>query len=200
MKDEGNIKKEMEVYSVKYVVPLLIKFFMILFVLGIILWMFGMSFMNIFYLSILVTVISLVGDLFILPRYGNVIATIADFGTVFLVVLFGSSYLFRIEGGVGWAALTPAIVIALGEAFFHKYLRKNFFEDAYPAIEATYKKFDGEEEFGPAELEHLRTEFSNEFDVGNPDGSAPDRKRVTIKEKKSYVPHRRKKRNKQRPY
>lgn len=200
MKDGENIKGSGGIDNVKYLGPLFIKFFMILFVVGIILWMFGMSFINIFYLSILVTVITLMGDLFILPRFGNVIATIFDFATVFLVVLFGSSFLPGNEGGIGWAAFTPAIVIALGEAFYHKYLRKHFFEDAYPSIDATYEKFDGEGQFGAAELAHLRTEFSNEFDVGNPDGSAPKQKRVTIKEKKNYVPHRRKKRNKKRPY
>lgn len=184
----------------KYIVPLLIKFIMILFVSGIILWMFGMSFMNIFLLSLLVTVITFVVDMVILPRYGNVVATIVDFGIVFLIILLGSAFLFGKEGGVGWAALTPAIVIALGEAFFHKFLRKNFFEDAYPSIDATYKKFDGEEQFGPGELAHLRTEFSNEFDVGNPDGSAPEGNRVTIKKKKSFVGHRRKKRYKKNPY
>ena len=171
---------------VKYVVPLLIKFTIIFFVSGVILWMFGMSYMNIFLLSILVTVITFVVDMVILPRYGNVIATIVDFGIVFVVILLGSAFLFGSEGGIGWAALTPATVIALGEAFFHKFLRKNFFVDAYPSIDATYKKFDGEEQLGPDELEHLRTEFSNEFDIGNPDGTAPEGNRITIKKKKSF--------------
>lgn len=200
MKHGGNIKKEVEVYSVKYVVPLLIKFFMILFVLGIILWMFGMSFMNIFYLSILVTAITFVIDMVILPRYGNVIATVVDFGAVFFIVLVGSSFLPIIEGGIGWAAFTSAIVIALGEAFYHKYLRMHIFEDEHPTIDTNYEKFDGGEQFSPVDLAHLRTEFSSEFEVGNPDGNVPEEGQVIKKEKKNYVPHRRKKRNKKRPY
>lgn len=189
--------------NVKYGLPLLIKFFMIFFVLGVILWMFGMSFMNILLLSIVVTGISLVADWLILPRYGNVIATIVDFGIVFFVVLLGSAFLFGDGRGVGWAAFTPAIVVALGEAFFHKFYLKRFFEDAYPAIDATYEKFDGKEQFDRAELEHLRTEFSNEFDIGSPDGKPVEKTAADdeVKEKKkNYVPHRRKKRHKKNPY
>ncbi len=177
----------------KYAVPLFLKFFMILFVLGVILWMFDMSFMNILFLSILVTVISLIGDMVILPRYGNVIATIVDFSVVFFVVLFGSAFLLGGVDQIGWAAFTPAVLIALGEAFFHKFLRKYLFEDAYPSIDATYDQFDGTEQFDRAELEHLRTEFSNEFDIGNPEGEVEQKK-------KKYVPHRSRKRNKKRPY
>lgn len=179
----------------KYAIPLLIKFILITFGIGVVLWMFGMSFANILYLSALTTVLSLIGDLFILPRYGNVAATIADFGIVFFVVLFGSAFLLGSVDRVGWAAITPAILIALTEAFLHKYLRKQVFEDAYPQIDAVYNQYDGGERFDAADLEHLRTEFSNEFDIGNPDGENEDEE-----PKKPYVPHKRRKKNKKRPY
>lgn len=179
----------------KYTIPLLIKFILITLVLGVVLWMFGMSFMNILYLSVMATVISLVGDFFILPRYGNVAATIADFGIVFFVVLFGSAFLLGGVDRVGWAAITPAVLIALTEAFLHKYLRKQIFEDEYPRIDAVYDRFDGVERLDAADLEHLRTEFSNEFDIGNPYGENKGEE-----QKKPYVPHKRRKKNKKRPY
>lgn len=156
--------------------------------------------MNILLLSLVITALSLVGDFFILPRYGNVFATITDFVIVFALALAGSSFFLGSIGRIGWAALTPAVIIALSEAFLHKYLRKQFFEDAYPAIDATYEKFDGKEEIDSVDLSHLQTEFSNEFDIGNPDGSEEDHRIEGKKDEKKHVPHKRRKRNKKRPY
>lgn len=179
----------------KYTIPLLIKFVLITLVLGVVLWMFGMSFANILYLSVLTTVLSLIGDLFVLPRYGNVVATLADFAIVFFVVLFGSAFLLGSVDRVGWAAITPAVLIALTEAFLHKYLRKQVFEEAYSSVDAVYDQYDGVERFDAADLTHLRTEFSNEFDIGNPDGENEGKE-----QKKPYIPHKRRKKNKKRPY
>lgn len=181
-------------------IPLILKFLVIFFILGVFFWMFNMSFMNIFLISLFVTALSFFGDMFILPRYGNVFATITDFVLVFVVTIAGSAFFLGNAGLLGWAALTPAVLIALSEAFFHKYLRKQFFEDAHPRIDAVYDRYDGVEKFDPGELEHLRTEFSNEFDIGNPDGTNEYDEPVDEKKKKKYVPHKRRKRNKKRPY
>lgn len=178
----------------KYIIPLIIKFLVISFVLSVVLWMVDLSFMNSIILSLFVTSVTFLLDLVLLPKYGNVVLTIIDFAVVYLMVLFGSTTLSGGINGIGWVAFTPAIIIALWEAFFHKYLRKRFFEDAFRSIDATYDRFDGKEQFGPAELEHLRTEFSNEFDIGNPYRSGE------VAKKKKYVPHRRKKRHKKNPY
>lgn len=184
----------------RFAVPVMLKFLVILFVLGIFLWMSGMSFMNILLISLVTTALSLIGDFFILPRYGNVIATIVDFGLVFIIALAGSAFILGNVERLGWAALTPAIVIALSEVFFHKYLRKQFFEDAYPKIDATYARFDGTEQVDRDRLAYLQTEFSNEFDIGNPDGTDENSETEGEKNVKKYVPHKRRKRNKKRPY
>lgn len=175
----------------KYIVPLLIKFITISFILGVVLWMIGMPLINIMWISIVTTALTFIADLLILHKFGNVVLTVIDFVLVFSIVLVGSAFLLGGIQRIGIAVFTPAIIIALWEAFFHKFLRKRFFEDAFPSIDATYRHFDGETTFGPDELEHLRTEFSNEFDIGSPYGE---------KKEKEYVPHRSKKRNKKNPY
>lgn len=169
----------------KYAMPLLVKFLVILFVFGVIFWMAGMSLVNILWISLVATGVSFIGDLIFLPRYGNLITTGVDFGIMLFVGLAGSAFFFGGIGQMGLAVVTPAILIALWEAFFHKFLRKRFFEDAFPSIDATYEKFDGKAQFGSDELAHLQTEFSNEFDIGSPSGERP-------KKTKKYVPHRRK--------
>lgn len=177
----------------KYIVPIFVKFLMISFVLGVVLWTGGMPFIHITWISILITTLSSIVEWLLLPKYGNVVLTLIDFVVVLLIVSIGSAFLFGGLRQIGFAVFTPAIIIALWEAFFHKYLRKRFFEDDFSSIEATYRHFDGKTQFGPDELEHLRTEFSNEFDIGSPSG-------VEKKKEKNYVPHRRKKRNKKNPY
>lgn len=181
----------------KYIVPLLIKFLIISFVLGVVLWTVGAPLIYILWISIAITALSFIGDLLLLPKYGNVVLTIIDFGLVFSIVLVGSAFLLGGIQRIGIAAFTPAIIIALWEAFFHKFLRKRFFEEAFPSIDATYRHFDVETKFGPDELAHLRTEFSNEFDIGTPYGEV---KKKEKKKGKRYVPHRPKKRNKKNPY
>lgn len=157
---------------------------MIMFILGITLGMYGMSFINILFLSMLVTGISFVGDMIILPRYGNLAATIGDFGIVFFIVLFGSAYLMGNEGRIGLGAFLPALIIALGESFLHKYIQKNVFNE---------EDISAEPELPALERDKLQTEFGSE-----PDFEKTDHKPTV--HKKRYVPHRPRKRNKKNPY
>lgn len=168
----------------RYLGALFLKFLMITLVLGVILWMFGMSFTNILLISLLVTAISFVSDMTILPRYGNTAATITDFAITFFIVLLGSAYLTGDVRYIGFAAFTPALVIALVEIFFHKFILKSFIDKEVPIDDP---------DFTDVELDHLQTEFGSEPDFEKPE------ERVDKKEKR-YVPHRPRKRNKKNPY
>ncbi len=70
----------------KHIVALLIKYTAISAVLLMILGIFqGISIPRILFISLLITRVAyLIGDLFILPKYGNMVATIADFGLSFV--------------------------------------------------------------------------------------------------------------------
>lgn len=75
-------------------------------------------------ISLLTTVISyLIGDLFLLRKFGNVIATIADFGLAF-VSLWVLSAMFIGVGGypIETISLLAAFFIACVEPFIHGYI------------------------------------------------------------------------------
>ncbi|WP_338469461.1 DUF2512 family protein [Niallia sp. XMNu-256] len=100
---------------------LVVKFIATFAVLFIILGMiYDMSFGNIFSISLVLTLAAyLIGDMLILPRTNNTMATVADFGLAFLVIwLMGENLTY------GDSLLMPALIsaaaIALFETFFHK--------------------------------------------------------------------------------
>jgi hypothetical protein len=66
----------------------------------------------------------LIGDLLILPTFGNVIASIADGLTGALVVLAANvvGYLPSVNAG---SLLILGILVAIGEFFFHRYLEQS---------------------------------------------------------------------------
>ncbi|WP_025951253.1 YndM family protein [Geobacillus thermocatenulatus] len=64
-----------------------------------------------------------IGDLYILPRLGNVSATIADFGLVFVAVWIGIGAFYDIAGAaILSAAFFSALLAAMGELLFHAYV------------------------------------------------------------------------------
>ena len=79
----------------KHIKPLAIKFISSLVLLSVILGLFfDMSFGNIFLITLVLGVVSyVIGDLFILRRTNNIIATLADLGLAFLVIRFMSESL-----------------------------------------------------------------------------------------------------------
>ena len=79
----------------KHIKPLAIKFISSLVLLSVILGLFfDMSFGNIFLITLVLGVVSyVIGDLFILRRTNNIIATLADLGLAFLVIRFMSDTL-----------------------------------------------------------------------------------------------------------
>ncbi|WP_077328381.1 YndM family protein [Virgibacillus siamensis] len=146
-----------------HVKALIIKFIMCTAVLWIVLGAFyGVGFGDILMLSVLLTAVSyIVGDLLLLPRFENWGATLVDLGLTFLGIWFLGPLLFEENIPLGTAAIFSAIVIAVGEYFFHKYMEKEVLDD--------WDQFVTDED-RDVERAKVQTEFSEEL-------SDTDRKR-----------------------
>lgn len=107
-----------------------VKAFIIKFILSFILLtlilsgLYNFSVRNVFYISVVLGVLSyIIGDVLILRRSNNTVATIADFGLAWLTIWLMARYL---EGGyVGTPSFIAAIGVSIFEIFFHKYVRNN---------------------------------------------------------------------------
>ncbi|AXF55229.1 YndM family protein [Salicibibacter kimchii] len=141
-----------------HVVALIIKFVMMTVILWLILGgFFGVSFGNIFWISLIMTGAAyLIGDLWILPQFGNVAGTLADFGLAFVGVWLLAA-LFEPAGNFGWAAFFSAIIIAIGEIFFHMYMQNTVLNTPAPAGDDNNRQNTNEG--------NLRTEFGSETDA-----------------------------------
>lgn len=115
-----------EEFNMVHVKALAIKGIMTLIVLYLVLGLgFNFTFGDTLLMTIVLGVISyLLGDLYVLPKWNNMIATVADFGLAFLVVwLMGMPLSMGLSPGMlALAALFAAIVMAIGEYFFHFYM------------------------------------------------------------------------------
>lgn len=74
--------------------------------------------------SIVVTAVNyLIGDLVVLPSYGNIVAAIGD-GVMAGLVAYVMNLLFATFDTTIATLLTFGVLIAVGEYFFHQYLIK----------------------------------------------------------------------------
>ena len=143
----------------KHMKNLAIKFISILAVLFIILGIFyDMSFGNVLSISVVLTLASyLIGDLLILRKTNNTMATIADFAIAFLVIwLMGENLTY------GDSLIMPALIaaagIALFETFFHKYVARQIQESDEQQNSSRNLRYQTE---ASSELTPRNTEFSN---------------------------------------
>lgn len=115
----------------RYLKALLIKFIVISVVILSLLSIFNTATITeMLFISLLVTGIAfVVGDLFILRRFGNLSATLADFGLAFLSIWMLSSLLIEAAYPIVLVSLFSAFFITICEAFFHAYLIEKVFED-----------------------------------------------------------------------
>jgi uncharacterized membrane protein YcaP (DUF421 family) len=108
----------------KNLTNLIIKSILVLAILFILIPIFGRSTWTQTLITglILVALSYLAGDMWILPKYGNVVAVLADLGMAALVVwaMAGALPQFILTTAGVW---TIAVVLAAGEWFFHLYLR-----------------------------------------------------------------------------
>ena len=143
----------------KHMKNLAIKFISILAVLFIILGIFyDMSFGNVLSISVVLTLASyLIGDLLILRKTNNTMATISDFAIAFLVIwLMGENLTY------GDSLIMPALIaaagIALVETFFHKYVARQIQEADEQQNSSRNLRYQTE---ASSELTPRSTEFSN---------------------------------------
>ncbi|MGM0875604.1 MAG: YndM family protein [Bacillota bacterium] len=87
---------------------------------------FDLSFQNVLLITFILGAVSYVlGDLVILPRTNNTIATIADFGLSIVVIWLILASISDNGVSIFWASLIASVGVALFEYFFHKYMAKN---------------------------------------------------------------------------
>ncbi|MFY4675147.1 YndM family protein [Bacillus anthracis] len=112
----------------KHIVALLIKYTAITAVLLIILGIFqDISIPRVLLISLFLTGAAyLIGDLFVLPKYGNMVATIADFGLSFFGIWFLTYLLTDLDStrNIGFSSFIAALIIGGIEVFFHIYMKK----------------------------------------------------------------------------
>lgn len=98
---------------------LVIKFVMITAMLAVVFgFLYGVSFGDILTISFILTITAyLVGDLLILPRFGNTAATIADFGLAYLGAWMIGAMIIEEPIRMGTASFLSAVLIAIGKSF-----------------------------------------------------------------------------------
>jgi hypothetical protein len=149
--------KKGRINTMKHAIALGIKFVLIATVLFSVLTVFDTALLSeIAIISLLITVTSyLIGDLFILPRFGNLIATVADFVLITAGIWIISGFFIRVSTyNIFIVSTILAAFIALGEAFVHAYIENRILKKH----EATY--FDENVTFN-----RMQTEFAEEQNV-----------------------------------
>lgn len=71
----------------------------------------------------------LIGDLLILSVFNNTIAAVADAGMCWLIIYLGN-YFWPARNIPLLGALSAAVVIGIGEIFFHMYMEKRILRQA----------------------------------------------------------------------
>ncbi|MCM3194843.1 low temperature requirement protein LtrA [Priestia megaterium] len=135
----------------KHLKALIIKFVMSALVLGIILTgIYNYDFSNSMLISLVLTVVAYaLGDLLVYRNAAddsdykkrNIIATISDLILIFLVIWIMGASLFENNSTIIQDFIVSAIVITIGEWFFHKYLDKHVLNTGnYRDTDTTYNK------------------------------------------------------------
>lgn len=107
------------------------------------------SFGRLFLISVLVIVIPYLGDLYLLPRIGNLYATLSDFGLYFVLYWGLASTFIDVSAPVVLTSLAAAFFTAISESMLHVYILENIFN-----IDQKRRHFTPQ----------LQTEFAEEMD------------------------------------
>lgn len=97
-------------------------------VIWIVLGYYGVDILDIFITAIALTVLGFIGDILLMPKIGNIFATIGDFILAFVVVWFIGIYLFDPSVPVGRAAFIISILLMIGEMYLHQYIKLHIYE------------------------------------------------------------------------
>ncbi len=109
----------------RHIGALALKFIVAALILEIILMsMTNLSFSSILWISLGVTLLSyLIGDLLILPRASNIVATIVDAILAFGVMMFFDAFIF---GNIDFIdALVASLGVGVGEYILHKFMGRS---------------------------------------------------------------------------
>ncbi|WP_419393815.1 YndM family protein [Cytobacillus praedii] len=145
----------------KHVKALAIKIIVSLILLYLILGgMYGMSFGNVLFITIVLGMVSYtIGDLLILPRTNNLVASLADFGLALMVIWLMSS-VFPNNGNGFLMSLIASLGVALFESIYHKYISKNVINNSQSIYDYTGNlRYQTE---ASEELTPQRAEYKNE--------------------------------------
>lgn len=114
---------------------------------------YGVGILDIFITSIALTVLGFIGDILLMPKIGNILASIGDFILALAVVWLIGSYLFDPTVPAGRAAFIISIVLVVGEMYLHQYIKLHIWEPRItnPKDKAGYyKRTDTQLEFAKA--------------------------------------------------
>lgn len=137
----------------KYVQALGIKF---IFTAIVVFSLFGIfnhtSLWNLFLISATVAGLTYLGDVFILPRIGNLLAPILDFAGIFVLLWFLGNNLIETSTSVLLLSLTGAYLLSFCEAIFHIYMRERVHEQeevAFPVYNSPQLQTEVSKELDP---------------------------------------------------
>ncbi|PDM40632.1 MULTISPECIES: YndM family protein [unclassified Geobacillus] len=138
----------------KHIVPLAIKFIGWSVVLLSIFAIFNAPPLLVLFMAAGTAVVSyLIGDLFILPRFGNLAAAIADVPLAFLLIWLTSYALIEPTVNMVYASFYCALAIGAIEAFFHLFMENRVLDEERK--EQAYRWYDEG---------RWATEFAKEYD------------------------------------
>ena len=89
---------------------------------------YGANLLGVFIISIVLTVLGFIGDIFLMPRLGNILATIGDFILALGLVWLMGIYLFDPSVPVGRAAFIISLLLMVGEMYLHQYIKLHIWE------------------------------------------------------------------------
>lgn len=122
------------------------------------------SLTNLFWVSLLTTGLSfLIGDVFILRRFGNLTASIVDFPLAFVTLWILCGMFIEASFPIISVSLIAAFFITCCEPFIHTYLNENLEAERF------------EERKRGSGTARLQTEFSEELDTGKGETEDPDK-------------------------
>lgn len=112
------------------------------------------SLTTILVISVLTTVVSyFAGDLYILPKFGNFIASVGDFGLSFLIIWIISAFTIESSASLLAVSFFSALTIAGVEALFHLYVNNHILSNSAESyLPGVYRE------------DKMLTEFSEEFE------------------------------------
>ncbi|WP_085991529.1 YndM family protein [Oceanobacillus senegalensis] len=137
----------------KHLKALVIKFLITSVVLYSFLTIFNTATLSeIFLISLLVTGLAyVIGDLLILPRFGNFVAALADFGLAFASIWALSAFFIDTASPLIIISATSAFFLAICEALFHAYMQNKILENDHERKDNTYVNTRLQAEFSEEE-------------------------------------------------